>query len=108
MDRKCETCGSIDFGKWGTLGLVGYSLIVGLLGYALFQTFRLYVHLTPYMLILGVVLLLPVYVISFREQLKEKRISMIVDSSLTFEEAHKKAVDKEKNNVCPRGKNDKE
>ena len=71
--EKCEKCGSIDFGKWGNLGLIGYSLIVGLLGYVSFQLFRLYAHLVPYVLILAVILLLPVYWISFQEQRKEKR-----------------------------------
>lgn len=97
MTEKCETCGDIDFGKWGTLGLVGYSLIVGVLGYVVFDTFYsdIFAKLAIVMIV-GVVLWLPMYVISFREQLKEKRVSMIVDSSLTFEEAHKKAVDEVK------------
>ena len=70
--EKCEKCGDIDYGKWGTLGVIGYSLIVGLLGYALFQVFRLYAHLTPYMLILGIILFLPAYWISFQDERKER------------------------------------
>ena len=70
--EKCETCGSIEYGKLGTLGVIGYSLIVGILGYALSQIF--YANMiAPIVVILAVVLLLPVYVISAKEQLKEKR-----------------------------------
>lgn len=71
--EKCETCGDIDYGKWGTLGVIGYSLIVGMLGYALSQIF--YANMiAPIVVIIGVILFLPAYWISFKEERKKRRL----------------------------------
>ena len=70
--EKCETCGSIEYGKLGTLGIIGYSLIVGMLGYVMADLFFDSL-LSVIVVIIGVILLLPPYYISTKEQLKEKR-----------------------------------
>ena len=71
--EKCETCGDIDYGKWGTLGVIGYSLFVGSMAYVLSQVF----YSKEYALILmifGVILWLPMYVITLQEIRKERRM----------------------------------
>ena len=66
MNRKCEKCGTIDYGIWGYLGFIGYSLSVGIMGYVISQLF--YVPMIViFIMILGIILLLPMYGISFRE-----------------------------------------
>jgi len=37
MSKKCKECGSIDYGLLGYLGLVGFSMIIGGMFYALSQ-----------------------------------------------------------------------
>ena len=73
MSRKCETCGSIDFGKWGYLGLIGYSLIVGMLGYVLstiiyYVLSGFFVENTLVIVLFGIILLVPLYYIAFKEE----------------------------------------
>jgi len=34
-ERICEKCEKINYGKWGLLGLLGYSLVIGSFGFAL-------------------------------------------------------------------------
>ncbi len=75
MNRICEKCGSVDFGRWGTLGVIGYSLIVGVLGYVVFDTFYsdIFAKLAI-VIIVGVILWLPLFLISAKEE-RERRLA---------------------------------
>ena len=72
MTRTCKRCGSINFDIWGSIGLIGFSLIVGSMGYALaLFGFR------PNIILLGVVfgtcLMGPMRMISFHEQREQRK-----------------------------------
>ena len=70
-ERKCEKCGTIDFGIWGYLGFIGYSLIVGIMGYVISQLFYAPM-IVILIMILGIILVLPIYGISFQEEKRSK------------------------------------
>ena len=72
MSRKCEKCGTIDFGIWGYPGFIGYSLIVGIMGYVISQLFYAPM-IVIFIMILGIILLLPMYGISLQEQRRNKK-----------------------------------
>lgn len=67
MSRKCKRCGQIDTGIWNTIGLIGYSLMIGAMGYALAGMF----YFNPFVImgvVFGVILFLPLTFISYHEQ----------------------------------------
>ena len=72
MNRKCKRCGRIDFGIWGYVGVIGFSLLVGALGYAIGGSF--YDNsLVIVALVFGVILWLPMWFISIHEEKEEKK-----------------------------------
>ena len=71
MSRICKRCERIDFGIWGTIGLIGYSLIVAALGYA-FAIFEYNKALPIVVMVFGVCLWLPMYFISYHERKEQK------------------------------------
>lgn len=76
-ERTCKRCGSIDFGIWGYIGLIGYSLIMGSMGYALcwflIVTGIWYVNLIIVGILFGLVFLAPMSIISFVEQRENQK-----------------------------------
>lgn len=72
MSRTCKKCGTIDYDIWGTIGLIGFSLMVASLGYAL-----AFVLMAPrfsiVLLAFGTCLYLPLYFISLHEKRDQKR-----------------------------------
>ena len=70
-ERTCEKCGSIEFGIWGYIGLIGYSLLMGLMGYALSQLFYSG-RIALVVCVFAVIFMLPMWVISYREKPKEQ------------------------------------
>ena len=65
--KKCKECGSIEYGIWGTIGVIGYSLIVALLGYVFSQIF--YDDRIIGVVCLGaVILMLPLWFISYQNK----------------------------------------
>jgi len=69
-ERTCKRCGSVEFGIWGYIGVIGYSLLMGLIGYAFSQLFY-----SERIVIVGVVFavifMLPMWMISYHENKKE-------------------------------------
>ena len=69
--RICKKCGTIEFRIWGTIGLFGWSILIGALGYIISQ-----IYYKPNIVIVafvfGVILILPMFFISFHEE-REKR-----------------------------------
>ena len=66
-ERKCKRCETIDYGIWGTIGLLGYSMIIAAVGYTISYSF--YVLSFPVVLVVfGLILLLPMIFISHHEQ----------------------------------------
>lgn len=71
MSRTCKRCGDIDYGIWGTIGLIGYSLIVGGLGYAFSSVFY-FRSIVIIAVVFGIILYLPMAFISYHELKEEK------------------------------------
>ena len=71
-ERICETCEKVDFGKWGTLGIIGYSLIIGLLGYVMAQAYFDWLLVWVIMTI-GVILWLPMFLIATKAEREMER-----------------------------------
>ena len=67
MNRTCEKCGTIDYGIYGYLGLLGYSLFIVSMAFALSQLFYSPM-LTLVVVTLGVILWIPMFIISIREE----------------------------------------
>ena len=67
MSRTCKRCGEIDTGIWNTIGLIGYSLMVGALGYALASVFY-FKSLVIVGVVFGIIVFLPVTFIVHHEQ----------------------------------------
>ena len=74
MSRKCRRCGEIDFGIWGTIGLIGWSMVFWALGYVMFDI----LHFPPLSVIavmFGLILMLPMFFISYHENKENKKES---------------------------------
>ncbi|GAH54919.1 unnamed protein product [marine sediment metagenome] len=72
-ERKCKRCGRIEYGIWGRIGLVGYSLIIGAFAYAIASSFYFnFRSLVIVALVFGVILWLPMWFISIHEEREEK------------------------------------
>ena len=66
-ERKCKRCESIEYGIWGTIGLLGYSMIIAAVGYTISYSF--YVLSFPIVLVVfGTILWLPMVFISHHER----------------------------------------
>jgi len=74
MNRKCEKCGSVEYGIWGYFGLIGWSLIVCALGYSISWNFHSY-NIPLVLVIFGIIFFLPAWFISLHEERKEKRLA---------------------------------
>lgn len=70
-ERKCKRCGTIDFGIWGYIGLLGWSLSVAACGYALALVFANW-NLPFVLIVFGLCLWLPMYFISIQERKENK------------------------------------
>ena len=66
-ERTCKRCGHIEYGIWGTVGLVGWSLFVGACGLMLSVMFS-YDPLVIMGVVFGTIFLMPMWMISFHEQ----------------------------------------
>lgn len=66
-ERKCKRCGNIDTGIWNTVALIGWSLMVGGLGYSLADIFH-FEPLSVIALMFGLILMLPIFFISYHER----------------------------------------
>lgn len=77
-ERTCKKCGHIETGIWGYVGLFGYSLAIGALGYGFSYAMVLsgifYPNLIVIGVILGMVCMVPMWIINFVAE-KEKRKS---------------------------------
>lgn len=71
MNRKCKRCGEIDTGIWNTIALIGYSLMVGALGYALASIFY-FQSIVIMGVVFGMILFLPLTFIHYHEERKAK------------------------------------
>jgi len=69
-NRTCKKCGRVDFDIWGTIGLIGFSLIVGALGYTVNMIYS-NSGLVIFAVVIGLVCMLPMWMISFIEERKE-------------------------------------
>ena len=67
-ERTCKKCGSIDYDIWGTIGLIGYSLIVGALGYAISVSGFFSPRMIIIAVVFGVIFWLPMWFISIHER----------------------------------------
>lgn len=67
MSRTCKKCGTIEYDIWGYVGMLGYSLLIGALGYSL-SLLIYYPRLVVVAVIFGVIFMLPMYFISIHEQ----------------------------------------
>jgi len=77
-ERRCKKCGSIEFGKWGTLGIIGYSLFIGCMGFALGRLFfTLWFPWIWVIMISGVIFWLPMFFISAKLQREMKKAEVI-------------------------------
>ena len=67
MNRKCKKCGRIDYDIWGYFALLGWSLLVGTMGYVISTVFY-----SPSIVVMGmvfgVIFWLPAYFISLHER----------------------------------------
>jgi len=67
MSRTCKKCGSVDYDIWGYIGLIGYSLLFGAMGYSIALVIN-----NPILIIigavLGIILMVPMWFISFHEE----------------------------------------
>ena len=69
--RTCKKCGTIDFDIWGNVALLGFSLIIGALGYIVGNMY--FSSAIPLVaVVFGIILWLPAWFISFHEE-REKR-----------------------------------
>jgi len=72
-ERMCEKCGAIEYGIWGYLALIGYSLMFATIGFAFASVFP-YSAIAVLWLLAGMILFMPLYFISFKEtRLKKKK-----------------------------------
>jgi len=66
-ERICETCEKIDFGIWGTLGAIGYSLIIGCMGYT-FSLVYFDLIFVWVLVVIGVILWIPMFLIATKAE----------------------------------------
>ena len=66
-ERTCKKCGSVEYGIWGNVGLIGWSLFIGACGLMLSVIFPI----EPFVImgvVFGIICLMPMWMISFHEQ----------------------------------------
>lgn len=68
---KCDKCGDIDYGIWGYIGLVGFGLIIGAMGYVLSAIIYEPI-ITMIATVLGIMMLMPLWYIDFKEERHKK------------------------------------
>lgn len=71
IERKCKRCGDIDYGIWGTIGLVGWSLVFMASGYVL-AGISYFPQLSVIACVFGLILLLPMFFIQYHEERDEE------------------------------------
>ena len=68
-ERICEKCENIDYGKWGILGLIGYSLVMCSLGFALGRILLRLSFLWAWIIMLiGMIFWAPLAVIAYKAE----------------------------------------
>jgi len=66
MSRKCRRCGEIDFGIWGPIALLGYSMLIYALGYILSDIY-FSESILVLMVVFGIILWSPMFFINYHE-----------------------------------------
>ena len=70
-ERKCKRCEAIDFGIWGYIGVLGFSMIIFAMGYVVSYIFNV-LSLPVVLSVFGMILYLPLVFISYHERKETK------------------------------------
>jgi len=70
-ERKCKRCNDIDYGIWGIVGLIGWSLVFMASGYVLAGIYY-FAPLSVIAVMFGLILLIPMYFINYHETSEEE------------------------------------
>lgn len=76
-ERTCKKCGHIDYDIWGYVGLIGFSLLIGSLGYCLGFILK-EPRLAVVSVVFGIIFMIPMWMISFHEEKEQKKNESIV------------------------------
>jgi len=74
MSRKCRRCGTIEYGIWGPIALLGYSMLICALGYILSDIY-FSESIPVLMVVFGIILWSPMFFISYHENKENKKES---------------------------------